>query len=196
MAAIGLDLYTRLLAEAIKKLRADQPGAAAGAGDRVAEELAEIDPGGLPTVDLPVDAYLPEHYLPEMRERTRLYRRMAAATSPEAVREIEAELRDRFGPPPWEVSCLVDVLWLRILAHLAGARSVAKEGEWAVVRWPASHQIRRVELKYKLDPAARLGNHQVSLPLRGRPEQWLPELRRALDTMVAVEGRAAPAASG
>jgi len=192
VAAIGLDLYTRLLAEAIKKLRADQPGASAVSGDRVAEELAEIDPGGLPTVDLPVDAYLPEQYLPEMRERTRLYRRMAAATSPEAVREIEAELRDRFGPPPWEVSCLVDVLWLRILAHLAGARSVAKEGDWAVIRWPASRQIRRVELKYRLDPAARLGNHQVSLPLRGRPEQWLPELRRALDVMVEVEGRAAP----
>lgn len=191
VAAIGLDLYTRLLAEAIKKLRADQPGAADGAGDRVAEELAEIDPGGLPTVDLPVDAFLPEPYVPEMRERTRLYRRMATATSPEAVREIEAELRDRFGMPPWEVSCLLDVLWLRVLAHMAGARSVAKEGDWAVVRWPASHQIRRVELKYKLDPAARLGNHQVSLQLRGRPEQWLPELRRALETMVAVEGRAA-----
>ena len=191
VAAIGLDLYTRLLAEAIKKLRADQPGAADGAGDRVAEELAEIDPGGLPTVDLPVDAFLPEPYVPEMRERTRLYRRMATATSPEAVREIEAELRDRFGQPPWEVSCLLDVLWLRVLTHMAGARSVAKEGEWAVIRWPASHQIRRVELKYKLDPAARLGNHQVSLQLRGRPEQWLPELRRALETMVAVEGRAA-----
>ncbi len=189
VAAVGLDLYTRLLAEAVKKLRADGPGAAVDGADRIAEELAEIDPGGLPTVDLPVDAFLPETYLPETRERTRLYRRMAAATNAAAVKEIEAELRDRFGQPPWEVSCLLDVLWLRVLAHQAGARSVAKEGEWAVIRWPQDRAIRRVELKYKLDPAARLGNHQISLPLRGRPQQWLPMLRQALELIGTVERR-------
>ena len=184
VAAIGLDLYTRLLAEAIKKLRADGPEE----DDKIARELAAIDPGGLPTVDLPVDAFLPDRYIHETTERTRLYRRMAGATSLEQVREVEAELRDRFGAPPWEVQFLIDVLWLRVLAYLAGAKSVAREGGLAVVRWPESHQLRRTELRARLGPAPRIGNHQLSLPLTGRPDQWLPSLRKALETIVEVEG--------
>ncbi len=183
VAAIGLDLYTRLLAEAIKTLRADAPEGE----DKIARELAEIDPGTLPTVDLPVDAFLPERYVPETGERTRLYRRMAGATSLEQVREIESELRDRFGAPPWEVQFLIDVLWLRVLAHLAGAKSVAKEGNFAVVRWPERHAVDRVGLKARLGPAPRFGKFQVSLPLAGRPDQWLPPLRTALERIVEVE---------
>jgi transcription-repair coupling factor (superfamily II helicase) len=185
VASIGLDLYTRLLAEAIKKLRADGPASE----DTIARELSQIDPGGLPTVDLPVDAFLPERYVQETGERTRIYRRMAGCTSLEAVTEIESELRDRFGAPPWEVQFLIDVLWLRVLAHLAGARSVAKEGAGAVIRWREGHQLSRGRLKGVLPPSARIGNHQVTLLLGGRPDQWLPPLRKALEAIVGVEAR-------
>lgn len=186
VAAIGLDLYTRLLAEAIKKLRADSPTA-----DRVRQELEAIDPGALPTVDLPLDAYLPERYVPETGERTRLYRRMAAATDLEAVREIENEFKDRFGAPPPEVQNLIEVLWLRVLAHLAGARSIAREGAAIVVRWGDRHTLDRVMLKLKLDRDVRVSAHQIALPVSGRPESWLGRMRRMLETVADVEGRRA-----
>ncbi|MCE7939103.1 MAG: transcription-repair coupling factor, partial [Chloroflexi bacterium CFX6] len=188
VAAIGLDLYTRLLAEAIKKLRADSP-----AGDRVRQELEAIDPGTLPTVDLPLDAFLPERYVPETGERTRLYRRMAAATDLDTVREIEHEFKDRFGAPPPEVQNLIDVLWLRVLAHVAGARSIAREGGSIVVRWGERHTLDRVMLKLKLDRDVRVSAHQIALPLAGRPEAWLWHVRRTLETVAAVEGRRAHA---
>jgi transcription-repair coupling factor (superfamily II helicase) len=179
VAAIGLDLYTRLLAEAINKLQADSPSLP----ELVAIELADIDPGTLPTVDLPMDAYLPESYVPETGDRTRLYRRMAVIDRLADADDLSRELTDRFGPPPGAVSHLITVLRIRVLAHVAGARSIGDEGGWAVVRWPETHKLNRSALKARLDHNARIGQHQVSVPIGGPPERWLP---RVLDTLEAV----------
>jgi transcription-repair coupling factor (superfamily II helicase) len=186
VAAIGLELYTRLLAEAIKRLRADSPTTA----DAVASELAAIDPGALPTVDLPLDAYLPESYVAETAERTRLYRRMAAADSLAEVAETERELQDRFGPPPEEVRSLLLVLRLRVLAHLAGAQSVGREGPVVAIRWAKDRPLRRAELKAALDARARLGRHQISLPMAGPPERWIPLVEQALAAVIRLDDAA------
>jgi transcription-repair coupling factor (superfamily II helicase) len=182
VAAIGLDLYPRLLAEAIKTLRADGPAA----GDPVLAELADIDYGTLPTVDLPLDAYLPDHYVAETAERTRLYRRMAAADDLSTVAEIEHELTDRFGRPPTEVGNLLVVLRLRVLAHLAGAQSVQREGAVIGIHWKSDAELDRPTLKARLDHRARIGRHQVSLPVVGPPSRWLPWLQQTLEIAAEV----------
>jgi transcription-repair coupling factor (superfamily II helicase) len=196
VAAIGLDLYTRLLAEAIKRLKADAPDAAGaaepGAPDPVLVELAAIDPGPLPTVDLPLDAYLPEAYIAETSERTRLYQRMAAADSPAAVADIAAELADRFGKPPPEVEQLVLVLRLRVAAGAAGAASLGREGGAVVIRWPAGREPDRERLKGALPPGSRLGRRQVAIPIAGPPERWLGDVERVLAT-AAGQIESAPA---
>jgi transcription-repair coupling factor (superfamily II helicase) len=184
VAAIGLDLYTRLLAAAINKLQADSPALP----EQASRELAEIDPGTLPTVDLPLDAYLPGSYVGETNDRTRLYRRMAVIDTTEAADDLARELADRFGPHPPEVRNLMQVLRLRILAHLSGARSIGDEGGWAVVRWPDGRHLDRSRLKAKLEVGARIGQQQASLPIDGPPARWLPRLVRALEAMVEVEG--------
>jgi transcription-repair coupling factor (superfamily II helicase) len=184
VAAIGLDLYTRLLAEAIKKLRADTPTP----GDGDSTDLADLDPGALPAVDLPLDAFLPEDYVAETNERTRLYQRMAKADTTAAVDEIEHELVDRFGRAPLEVANLLMVLRLRVLAHRAAAQSVGREDGTVVIRWGAEHPLDREALKAALEPGARIGRHQVSLVVSGPPDSWLPRLERALAAAAAVEG--------
>ena len=187
VAAIGLDLYTRLLAQAINKLQVDTPTLP----DHVSRELAEIDPGTLPTVDLPLDAYLPETYVPQTGDRTRLYRRMAVIDTPSQADDLARELADRFGPPPREVANLVDVLRLRVLAHISGARSVGNEGGWAVVRWPESRALGRSALKARLEHGARVGRHQVSVPIPGPPSRWLPRLIDTLGMIATLEAHAA-----
>ena len=190
VAAIGLDLYTKLLAEAIKRVRADREQAVE-VSDSVQRELEAIDPGTLPTVDLPLDAYLPEEYIAETRERTRVYRRMATASRIDDVDEIARELRDRFGPPPEPVSQLLEVLRLRVLAHVARAQSVGREGEVVAVRWKEDHALRRTALREALGPEARIGRHRVALPLDGSRaiDLWLPEVRSLLEAVAACEGR-------
>jgi len=185
VAAIGLDLYTRLLAEAVKRVRADAEEPAP-VPERVERELAAIDPGALPTVDLPLDAYLPEEYVPGTQERTRVYRRMAAADDEAAVREIELELRDRFGRPPAPVRHLLIVLRLRVLAHLAGASSIGREGTVVAMRWPEARPVDRARLIAALGKDAIVGQHRVAIPFEGPPERWLPHVQRLVQAAVDV----------
>ena len=104
---IGFDLYCRLLDEAVRELK------------------------GLPTeekeqarVTTDIDAFLPDKYVPNRTEKVKLYKKLADASDMEAIREIEAELRDRFGPLPHEGQQLLDLRRLRVLATEIGAKSV------------------------------------------------------------------------
>ncbi len=191
VAAIGLDLYTRLLASAISRLRAD----AQAPLEDLDPELSHIG-RGLPTVDLPLDAYLPESYVADTAERTRLYRRMAGAATEQVVAEIAAELADRFGQPPASVQNLLVILRLRALAHRAGATSIQRQGDAVAIAWPSNHELDRVALKAKLPPEARIGRHQVSMPLDGPPSEWLAKLERWLMVAIATEARTAAGSEG
>ena len=192
VAAIGLDLYTKLLAAAIKRVRADDrdPVEVPAA---VAAEIEAIDLGTLPTIDLPIDAFLPEAYVAETAERTRLYRHMAAADSPRAVADIEHELVDRFGRPPAEVRHLLLVLRLRVLAHQAGALSLAYEGDAVALRFGERRALDRPRLAAALGADARIGHHRVALPVSGPAEAWLPRALWLVQTVAEVEGASAAA---
>ena len=50
--------------------------------------------------NLPGDAYLPRTYVPDMRLKIDLYRRLARVSQPAELADFRAELIDRFGPPP------------------------------------------------------------------------------------------------
>ena len=69
MAAVGFDLYTRLLAEAVEERKARREG----------REPVREAPAA--TVDLPVDAHLPDDYVPDEAQKLELYRRLARARS-------------------------------------------------------------------------------------------------------------------
>jgi transcription-repair coupling factor (superfamily II helicase) len=117
MAAVGFELYTRLLEEAIRRLRGE-----------FVEELPD------PVVELRLSAYLPEAYIPEERERLAAYRKLASARSPQEVAAVEEELQDRYGPLPEPVRNLVQVAALREMARALGVLSVSREARGILVR--------------------------------------------------------------
>lgn len=112
MAAVGFDLYCRMLREAVEELqgRPARP-----------ETLAQME--------LPVTAYLPADYVDDEDVRLELYRDIAAADSQDRLTDIDAELRDRFGVQPPEVSTLISVARLRLLASRSGIGKVALRGD-------------------------------------------------------------------
>jgi transcription-repair coupling factor (superfamily II helicase) len=112
IAAVGFDLYTKLLEEAVRELR----------GEPAAPSLD-------PTVTVDVEALLPEAYVPEVNQRLTLYKRLADVTAPDELDELRAELADRFGPPPPAVDGLLDVVGLRARARALGIeRLEARDG--------------------------------------------------------------------
>ena len=126
MAAVGFDLYSRMLAEAVEVQKADLEGRAAVLAAPQA------------VLDLPVEAHLPTEYVPDVAQKLELYRRLARARTPEDLAAFRQEVTDRFGAMPKPVARLVEVAELRLAAEAAGVSSVSREDGWLVVRFGAT----------------------------------------------------------
>jgi transcription-repair coupling factor (superfamily II helicase) len=125
MAAVGFDLYSRMLAEAVEEQKASREG------------RAPIVEAPQAVVDLPVDAHLPDDYVPDEAQKLELYRRLARARSAGDIAAFRQEVTDRFGPMPDSVTRLVEVAELRLAAEAAGVSSISREEGRLVVRFGA-----------------------------------------------------------
>ncbi len=182
ISAVGFDLYTRLLAQAIKELKAD---AASDDGGAEPERERVIDAEGalLPTIDLPIDAYLPETYVAEGQIRLRLYRRMSDVSSMADVMAMERELKDRFGDLPAEAENLIFLLRLKVLAARAGVQFVTREGKTIVIKLADAGPHQRAAILRRFDGRLRVGRGQVWMPVVERAGQWRQDLERALEDL-------------
>ena len=125
MAAVGFDLYSRMLAEAVEEQKAKREGRA---------PIVDVPQA---VIDLPMDAHLPTEYVPEEAQKLELYRRLARARSTGDVAAFRQELIDRYGPLPEPVLRLIEVAELRLVAEGAGIGSISREEGWLVVRFGA-----------------------------------------------------------
>ena len=66
-----------------------------------------------PDVELPIPALIPDDYVPDVQQRLFFYKRLASATTEEALYDAKGELRDQCGEPPAEVDALVEVMSLK-----------------------------------------------------------------------------------
>jgi len=96
IAAVGFELYTEMMEEAIRELRGEP-------------QRHDFEP----ELRLGVPAYVPDSFVPDENERLVLYRRMARAAAPADLDEIRDEMRDRFGPVPTLVANLIAAMNLR-----------------------------------------------------------------------------------
>jgi transcription-repair coupling factor (superfamily II helicase) len=125
MAAVGFDLYSRLLAEAVEERKAEH------------EHRAPILVAPQAVIDLPLEAHLPDDYVPEEAQKLELYRRLARARTPGDVAAFRQEVIDRFGPMPLPVQRLAEVAELRLAAESIGIASMSREDGLLVVRFGA-----------------------------------------------------------
>jgi transcription-repair coupling factor (superfamily II helicase) len=93
--AVGFDLYTELLEEAIRELEG--------------KPLESEDSHREPEIKVPFSALLPEDYVQDPQQRLALYRRLSSSTQEEQIDEIEVELQERFGKLPETAK---NLLWL------------------------------------------------------------------------------------
>ena len=107
VAAVGYDLYSKLLAEAVRELKGEPP-------------VATVDP----VISVPVEGFLAEDYVPEVNQRLALYKRLGGASSDAEVEDLAAELADRFGPPPPEAVQLLDTVRVRVAARALGVEKI------------------------------------------------------------------------
>jgi transcription-repair coupling factor (superfamily II helicase) len=130
IAAVGFDLYTELVADAVLKLKGEAP--------------VNTEPEPV-RIDLYVDAHLPDDYVAGVEARLEAYRRLAAATTNEAVDDVVSEWEDRYGLLPSAATDLIDAARLRVEALRIGITEIVqnrREVRVAPVFLKASQEVR------------------------------------------------------
>jgi transcription-repair coupling factor (superfamily II helicase) len=186
IAAVGYDLYVRMVSEALDEAKGLVP-----------ERPPEVK------LDLAVDAYLPEDFIERDDARLEAYRRLAAVQSRDEVTDIAEEWRDRYGPLPEPAEALLEVGRLRAECLRLGITEVvvvpARSGAGAMGRatarlaplalaMSATVRLRRLAPRAVYKEAAQ----QLVVPL-SRPKEAARELAELLAELVPTS--AAPRAA-
>jgi len=185
IAAVGFDLYCRLLAQSVGELRqtrVEGPKGSEGTGVPSAPSVPS-DPLAPPVaLELPLPSRIPETYVAETSLRLRLYRRLAGLIDIGAVEEMEKELADRFGPLPPELVNLLYVVRVKILCLQARVSAISQQEEELALQSEALAGVDRKGLQQQLGPGTRVGLRQLWLPMSGGTG-WQEPLLRVLRTM-------------
>jgi transcription-repair coupling factor (superfamily II helicase) len=174
IGAVGFDTYAQLLAEAIAERKGTQ---------------RDLDTAREAVIDVKIDAFVPTGYIPQVSQKIAVYQQLAAARTQEAVDEIAASVRDRFGPLPLPLENLVEITRLRVLALQRGVTRVVID---------ESRLTLGVGSGFVLDPAAipklqsitknrfRFGDGRILVDLPQRaPAEQLPTLHALLEALSA-----------
>jgi transcription-repair coupling factor (superfamily II helicase) len=119
MESVGYDLYCKMLAEAVKEAK----------GEKTARDFETV-------VDLSVDAYISDKYIPDEFQKLDFYKRIAGIETDADYEEISDELMDRYGELPRPVRNLMMIASLKAEAHKASIAEIKETGN--VVRITAA----------------------------------------------------------
>jgi transcription-repair coupling factor (superfamily II helicase) len=183
IADVGFDLYTRLLGEAVHALQAAQEG-------RPVISLARAQP----SLDLPIEAFLPEEYVPGSEVRLTMYQRLASVESGPELGTLVEELEDRFGPLPAPAQNLVYLVSLRLAAARVDITEIASQGGQVIVKFPRRPEVDAEVLSRVAGTRVQVGSNQFRFAA-GAGSAWMPRLMELVERC-AAEPDAAGAAPG
>jgi transcription-repair coupling factor (superfamily II helicase) len=148
ISAVGFELYTRMMEEAVRGLR----------GETVVPEIE-------PEIRLGIAAYFPEDYVADANQRLLLYKRLASVKSEAELEELRAEITDRYGAYPPAVANLFLVMNLRRSLKASGVERISYHDGTVSLRFHAQAELRPERLleivakdrsRYRLFPDRRV----------------------------------------
>jgi len=163
ITAIGFNLYCRLLAEAVEQQKARLSGV---------KEEAKPPRLPTPTIALPLDAYIPEDYVPDLETRLGLYQKLVKVEEMEHIETLAQEFLDRFGALPEEVQNLLYAVKIKLLAAKAGIESITTEHGNIIIRRFEGLPFDRQSLAPLIRDGVRVGHTQISLNIRRLGGKW------------------------
>ncbi|NVY96312.1 transcription-repair coupling factor [Lactobacillus sp. DCY120] len=167
--SVGYDLYTQMLQEAVTKRQGKQ-----------AKSLttdAELK--------LAVEAYLPDDYISDSRQKIEIYKRLRLVGDLEHLEQLRQEVRERFGTYPEVVANLFQMTQLKLVADQALVEQINQHPQGVLVRFAPQAQKylsgeKIFQLLAQVTLKARVANEhqqfQVTFQLPAAEDQLLPEL--------------------
>ncbi len=174
--AIGFEMYTSMLEEAVGKLKGEE---------RVEVPTTQLSLG----IALRID----ESYIPEENQRLRMYKHIAGVQNEAAIAEVRAELEDRYGPLPESVRHLLDASLLRIECERIGVSQIDRKRDQLHIRFTESAGVDPGRLMKLVAKNAKRGAQftpqgVLRYPLTSpKPDGVLAEIRALLDQLALTE---------
>jgi transcription-repair coupling factor (superfamily II helicase) len=182
VAAVGFELYVKMLDQAVKAERPAEAG----------EEEVSWEPVRL---EVPVDAYVPATYIPYEVAKIDVHRRIAAAREPAELALLAEELEDRFGPVPEPVENLLKLQEARIKLGRAGARTVELRGERLVVSPIELDSSQAKALRAQIGGVVYESlKRTLRVTLPDEPAERFPTVLHVADSLLAIKSALAEAA--
>ncbi len=161
VSEVGFNLYCRLLEEAIKELREEEEGK---------EKKEDITP----VIDIKIDAYIPEGYIPDLKQRVLIYKKLAEIKDLEDLERAKEELRDRYGIYPREARNLLEIIYLKIFLRKLGIGSLVVKEKKLIIRYlqnakikaklsrlPSFYQQRLIKEEYRLSGISKINLSEI-----------------------------------
>ena len=159
--AIGFDLYTRLIADEVKKLKETSD-----------VNLEEVAPDDRIRIALGMSAFIPSAYISDLSTRLELYNRICLITDRQQIDSLEAELVDRFGRLTPEVEGLLYTMRLKVECSNSGIASLVRRGESIVIELVERLGGGREALKKILALDVEIGDRRIYLSLKRLGDEW------------------------
>jgi transcription-repair coupling factor (superfamily II helicase) len=175
---VGVELYQRLLQEAIIMARAEQAD-----WDQNGETVT-LSEEWTPQINLGMAILIPDTYVKDLGLRLDLYRRIAHLREGMQIDEFAAELIDRFGPLPIEVKNLLTVIELKSLCYQANIEKIDSGPKGLVITFRNNYFPKQSALiKHLQSPEV-----QKSGPIKLRPDQKLVFIREWFSDSARLKG--------
>lgn len=183
ITAVGFHLYTRLLGQAVRRIKKEQitdagPQTPEGSSAPLLTSTSAHAETNTVTVDLPFSIAIPADYVEDRALRLQLYQRLANVSDEASLDALRLELADRFGPVPRALNNLLFQLRVKILAARVGVLAVGVENGQITLSLPSLDEVEQAYFAFSLVEGARTSKNKI----------WLPKLPEAewRETLVAV----------
>ncbi len=156
IAAVGFDMYLKMLDEAVKELKGE-------------EQPLEVHSA----LNLGLDIRIPAEYIKDEQQRLRAYKRIADARDPEEADRVRGELTDRYGPAPDAVDTLIQFGLLKTEAQKLGIEAIDRRGPAVQIKFHPGSRIdpgALMNLVSSLEGAQFTPAGVLRLPLRNPAE--------------------------
>lgn len=179
MAAVGYDLYCRMLEDMVKLIKGD-----------IKQEPVET------TVEIKIDAYIPGNYISDETQKIEVYKKIAAISSKEDMQEVQDELIDRFSDIPYSVLNLIKIAYMRSIAKRLGMEDIKQLKEEVILQFESHNRIEQdvikgIVAKYKKNIIFKFGAEKPTLGFKlldVKKEDILRDLIDILEYMESLSG--------
>ena len=171
IAALGFDMYCKIIEQAVSEIKG-----------------VPLEAEFYPQIDLQVSAHFPEDYIPDMKQRLEMYKRLMSAQDFGQLLDAEEEVHDRYGKLPPEAQNIVALAELKLMATQLRVQQIKAMDSLITLNFDEHSPITAEHLKRAVKQSPKrlrqTAERELRLELRGvKPADRIQHVKDLLQSL-------------